>query len=141
MTENGLIRKVYKARGRVQAQYDEKIDGRGKVLMPGFIDLHCHLRDPGLTQKEDLDTGLHAAVKGGFTAVCAMANTRPVMDDPELLAKNLERAQALGLATLIQVAAVTRDFSDADLVDFETLRPLTPIFSNDGHNKIGRAHV
>jgi dihydroorotase len=134
MTEDGLIRKVYKARGRVQAAYDRQIDGRGKVLMPGFIDLHCHLRDPGLTRKEDLDTGLHAAVKGGFTTVCAMANTKPVMDEPARLAENLERARALGLATLIQVAAVTRDFADADLVDFAALRPLTPIFSNDGHN-------
>lgn len=134
MTEDGVIRKVYKERGRVQAHYDRVIYGGGKMLMPGFIDMHCHLRDPGLTWKEDLNSGLHAAVKGGFTTVVAMGNTKPVMDDAALVRDNLARAQALKLADLIQVAAVTKGFSDGELVDFEALRKVTPYFSNDGHN-------
>lgn len=136
MTEDGKIRKVYKARGRVQTQYDREIDGGGKVLMPGFIDMHCHLRDPGLTYKEDLSTGLHAAAKGGFTTVCPMANTKPVMDTADKVAANMKRGNALGLTEMIQVSAVTKDFSNFtfDLVDFDSLSKVTPIFSNDGHN-------
>ncbi|MSS19456.1 dihydroorotase [Pseudoramibacter porci] len=136
MTEDGKIRKVYKERGRVQTDYDREIDGAGKVLMPGFIDMHCHLRDPGLTYKEDLSTGLHAAAKGGFTTVCPMANTKPVMDTAEKVADNMKRGNALGLTEMIQVSAVTKDFSNFtfDLVDFGALSKVTPIFSNDGHN-------
>jgi dihydroorotase len=136
MTEDGKIRKVYKERGRVQTDYDKAVDGGGKVLMPGFIDMHCHLRDPGLTQKEDLNTGLHAAAKGGFTTVCAMANTKPVMDNVEAVAANQNRGNALGLSEMIQVSAVTENFSDTplDMVDFDGLSKVTPIFSNDGHN-------
>ena len=134
MIEDNRIRKVYKEAGRVQASYDRVIEGCGRVLMPGFIDTHCHLRDPGLTWKEDLSSGLHAAIKGGFTTVVAMGNTSPVMDNAALLADNLKRAGELGLADLIQVATVTKNFSDGDLVDFEALHALTPIFSNDGRN-------
>lgn len=136
MTEDGVIRKVYKEKGRVQTKYDRAVNGDGKVLMPGFIDMHCHLRDPGLTYKEDIDTGLHAAVKGGFTTVCAMANTKPVMDTADAIADNMARADKLGLAKMIQVSAVTKDFSDweGDTVDFEANAKVTPIFSNDGHN-------
>lgn len=133
MTEDDKIRKVYKERGRVQTAWDQKIDGQGLVLMPGFIDSHCHLRDPGFTYKEDFKTGLSAAAAGGFTTVVAMGNTKPVMDDAALLAETLERANALGLAQVVQTAAVTRGFG-SELVDFAALSKLTPIFSNDGHN-------
>lgn len=132
--DDGKIKKVYKENGQVRTEHDREIDGQGKALMPGFIDMHCHLRDPGLTYKEDMDTGLHAAVKGGFTTVVAMANTKPVMDHAEGLKANLEKAGALNLAQLVQVCAVTKDFSDADLVDFEATRAYTNVYSNDGHN-------
>ncbi|MEG2651207.1 MAG: amidohydrolase family protein, partial [Eubacterium sp.] len=134
MIEDDKIKKVYKENGRVQAAHDVEIDGRGKVLMPGFIDMHSHLRDPGLTQKEDFNTGLAAAVKGGFTTVVAMANTRPVMDNAPLMAETLDRAAAVGLADVIQVAAVTEGFGTEKTVNFKALRELTPIFSNDGYN-------
>ncbi|MGL4283247.1 dihydroorotase [Eubacterium aggregans] len=134
MIEDDKIKKVYKENDRVQATHDVEIDGRGKVLIPGFIDMHSHLRDPGLTQKEDFNTGLAAAVKGGFTTVVAMANTRPVMDNAALMAETLERAAAVGLSDVIQVAAVTEGFGTEKTVNFKALRELTPIFSNDGYN-------
>ena len=77
LIRDGRIEKVYKPGSRIRAKYDSEIDAGGLTLMPGFIDTHCHLRDPGLTYKEDLTTGLRAAVKGGFTTVTAMANTKP----------------------------------------------------------------
>ncbi len=134
MIENGKIRKVYKPTGRVQTHFERVIDGGGKTLMPGLIDMHSHLRDPGLTHKEDLTSGLSAAARGGFTTVCAMANTKPVMDNIEMVKSNLDKAKAIGKTELLQVAAVTKDFSDADFVDFESLRDNVPYFSNDGHN-------
>ena len=61
------------------------IDAKGCYVMPGFIDLHVHLRDPGLTYKEDIATGSRAAARGGVTTVCAMPNTKPVVDSVETL--------------------------------------------------------
>ncbi|HZQ37088.1 MAG TPA: amidohydrolase family protein, partial [Dehalococcoidia bacterium] len=71
--------------GRVAATVDgpadRVLDGAGLVLAPGFVDLHCHLREPGQEYKETIRSGLEAAVRGGFTSVCAMPNTEPAMDN------------------------------------------------------------
>ena len=134
LIEDGKIKKVYKPKGQVKAEYDREIDGQGKTLMPGFIDMHCHLRDPGLTYKEDMETGMKAAVKGGFTTVVAMANTKPRIDNAEALKANLDKAEALNLCHLVQVCAVTKDFGDQEMVDFEATRPYTNVYSNDGFN-------
>ncbi|MEO1816919.1 MAG: dihydroorotase [Acetobacterium sp.] len=132
LIEDGKIKKVYKEKGNVKSEYDQEIDGRGYLLMPGFIDMHCHLRDPGFEYKETIETGMQAALKGGFTTLVAMANTNPFMDEAALVQANLDKAEALQLCNLIQVAALTKEFNDSDLVDIESLRPLTNVFSNDG---------
>ncbi|AFA48399.1 dihydroorotase [Acetobacterium woodii] len=132
LIENGKIKKVYKEKGNVKSAYDQEIDGQGFVLMPGFIDMHCHLRDPGYEYKETMETGMAAALKGGYTTLVAMANTNPVIDNAVVLKANLDKAEALDQCTLIQVSAVTKDFGDSELVEFETVRPLTRVFSNDG---------
>lgn len=106
-------------------------DGKGFMLLPSFLDMHCHLRDPGLTQKEDLETGQRAALSGGFTTICAMANTKPVVDEEQIIVDILHRAQALSLAEVIQIGAVTKNFSE-EFVDFEAMRKHTFLFSNDG---------
>lgn len=132
LIEDGKIKKVYKEKGVVRAAYDEEIDGEGHALMPGFIDMHCHLRDPGYEYKETMETGMKAALKGGFTALVAMANTKPIIDNVAALKNNLDKAAGLDLCHLIQVAALTKEFGDQELVDFEALRPFTNVFSNDG---------
>jgi dihydroorotase len=132
LIEDGKIKKVYKEKGNVKTEYDQEIDGRGYLLMPGFIDMHCHLRDPGFEYKETMETGMQAALKGGFTTLVAMANTKPFMDEAALVNANLDKAEALQLCNLIQVAALTKEFNDSNLVDIESLRPLTNVFSNDG---------
>ena len=63
---------------------DETIDAAGKIVMPAFVDTHVHFRDPGFTQKEDLETGAHSALRGGYGSVNLMANTNPVVDTPEV---------------------------------------------------------
>jgi len=132
LIEDGKIKKVYKEKGLVRVDFDEEIDGGGHALLPGFIDMHCHLRDPGFEYKETMETGMKAALKGGFTSLVAMANTKPIIDNPGDLKKNRVKASELELCQLIQVSALTRDFGEDDMVDFDSLRPFTNVFSNDG---------
>ncbi|GAA6730894.1 dihydroorotase [Thermus brockianus] len=83
------------------------IDGTGLFLAPGFLDLHAHLREPGEEVKEELATGLLAAVRGGYTDVVSMPNTKPPVDTPEAVRALKEKAEALGLARLHPAAALT----------------------------------
>lgn len=106
---------------RVAEQIDEAadrvLDAEGCYVMPGFIDLHVHLRDPGLEYKETLQTGGMAAVKGGVTTVCAMPNTKPVMDDGQKVAEVHKRAAEESPAHVIQIGAVTKDQAGQELAD------------------------
>ena len=83
------------------------IDARGCWIVPGLIDPHVHLRDPGFPEKETIQTGLRAAAAGGFTTVAAMANTSPVNDNPATTRYMLERAREVHSARLVPVSAVT----------------------------------
>src|SRR6266487_701880 len=69
--------------GKIRGSAEEKFDARGLIVAPGFIDLHVHLREPGQSYKESIATGTAAAAAGGFTSVCCMPNTTPVLDSPE----------------------------------------------------------
>jgi dihydroorotase len=84
------------------------VDGTGRFLAPGFLDLHAHLREPGEEVKEDLASGLLAAVRGGYTHVVSMPNTKPPVDTPETVRALREKAGALGLARLLPAAALTQ---------------------------------
>jgi len=132
LIEDGEIKKIYKEKESVETDFDEEINGGGHVLLPGFIDMHCHLRDPGFEYKETMETGMKAAIKGGYTSLVAMANTNPIIDNPDDLLKNRDKAVGLNLCQLIQVSALTKNFGEDDTVDFDSLRPLTNVFSNDG---------
>ena len=75
--------KIIKVAEQITAHADKVLDASGCYVMPGFIDLHVHLRDPGLEYKETLETGGKAAARGGVTTICAMPNTKPVVDNGE----------------------------------------------------------
>jgi dihydroorotase len=100
--------------------------------MPAFIDLHCHLRDPGYPQKETMETGMRAALKGGYAMLCAMANTNPVIATPELVQKNQEKAASLRLCRLMQAAAAGENLDDAVPTDYAALSKVTGMLTNDG---------
>ena len=111
---------------------DKVIDMRRNALMPAFIDLHCHLRDPGYPEKETMETGMRAALKGGYAHLTAMANTNPVMNTPTLVTANHEKANRLHLCTLTQAAAAGEALGDTIPTDRESLSRVTRVLSNDG---------
>jgi len=100
---------------------DEVIDGRGLLAVPGFIELHAHLREPGFTESETIATGLAAALFGGYTAVFCMPNTRPVNDDPAVTRLMRERA-AGSPVRLCPVTAATRGLLGSELADYAAQR-------------------
>ncbi len=109
------------------------VNANGLVLTPGFVDLHCHLREPGFEYKETVATGTRAAVQGGFTTVCSMANTDPVVDTPATVAFILERAKDAAAARVYPLAAVTQGFGGTQLVEMAALSDAGVVaFSDDG---------
>lgn len=108
------------------------IDATGLVAAPGLVDVHVHFRDPGFTYKEDIETGAKAALKGGYTTVVLMANTKPVADNAETLAYVLEKGQKTGLH-VETCACVTRGMKGQELTDMEQLfREGAAGFTDDG---------
>jgi len=83
------------------------LDASGLVVCPGFIDLHCHLREPGFEDKETIATGTKAATIGGFTTVCCMANTEPPLDTPAAVDWLRQKANKDGLVTVLPIACIT----------------------------------
>ena len=109
------------------------IDCAGLWVVPGLIDPHVHLRDPGFPEKETISSGLRAAAAGGFTAVAAMANTSPVNDTPEITRYMLDRAREARGARLFPVSAVTRGLAGRELVDAAAMAAAgARLFSDDG---------
>ena len=88
----------------------EVIDAKGLTLMPSFIDTHAHFRDPGLTHKEDMESGSKAAAKGGYTGVCLMGNTNPICSSKEVVEYVRNRAKEVGLIDVHQCVSITENF-------------------------------
>lgn len=128
--EDGKIREIAP---NLAGEADEILDARGNVVAPGFVDIHVHLREPGGEASETLESGLAAAVAGGFTAVATMPNTQPVMDRAELVAAQIDKARRLGLAQVFPVAAVSRASEGESLADLTGLAAAGAVaFSDDG---------
>lgn len=129
LLEEGRIAQIGQGISQEGAQV---IDARGLVAAPGLVDMHVHLRDPGLTYKEDLYSGCHAAAAGGVTSLLAMPNTKPAMDSPETVRDLLKRAQTAG-AAVYTAACVTKDLGGEELTDLKALKEAGAIaLSDDG---------
>lgn len=108
------------------------IDGAGRTLLPAFVDLHAHFRDPGYPEKEDIVSGSRAAAHGGYTAVSLMANTDPVCDHPDVAMHMYKKARKVGLVEVFPVGAITQRLAGEALSDMEGLAPHVWAFSDDG---------
>lgn len=118
----------------VGGKYDntDSIDLSDKIIIPGLIDMHCHLREPGFEYKETIETGTNAALNGGFVAVCPMANTNPVVDNVETLKFEVGKA-AIGKTAVFPIAAITKGLNGEKLTNFKVLKEAGAIaFSDDG---------
>lgn len=111
----------------------EIIDCSNLIIMPGMIDIHCHLRQPGFEHKETIETGSKSAVSGGYTTICPMPNTNPTPDSAIILQKIIEEGKRVGLCNVLPYASVTKGEKGEELVDFEELKQAGAVgFSDDG---------
>ncbi len=109
------------------------IDREGLHAFPGFIDMHCHLRDPGLTHKEDIASGTRSAAAGGYSAVCCMPNTKPPVDSAAAVEDIICRAAKDGSCAVLPVASITKGMAGEALTDFAALKAAGAIaLSDDG---------
>lgn len=138
LIEEGQIRLIGK--GKIEAYLDANqgreitvIDGTGKYLSPSLVDLHFHLRNPGLSYKQTYKEASDAAIKGGYTKVVAMANTQPVCDRAEVIEEVEDAMKGLPL-TVIQAGAVSIGLAGSENVDYEKMVQKTRVFSDDGKN-------
>ena len=128
--EDGIVKEISKEINKVA---DETIDCTDLFIIPGMIDMHCHLREPGFEHKETIETGMKSAIKGGFTTICPMPNTNPTCDSVFILEKILNEAKRVGVCNVLPYASVTIGEKGEELTDFEALKKAGAVaFSDDG---------
>ena len=133
LIEKGRIMQVGTA---LKATGAKVLDAQGKIVSPGLIDIHVHFREPGFEYKEDLFSGLRAAVHGGFTGVCPMPNTQPVIQTQADVEFVLHKSGAFGLANIYPIAAVTRSQEGKELTEFGELKKGGVVGLSDDGNPI-----
>mgnify|MGYP000476323825 CR=1 FL=1 len=133
LIENGTIANIST---EISSSADEVLDATGFVALPGFVDLHTHLREPGRENSETIATGSLAAARGGYTAVSAMANTLPVADTAAIVEQVSAIGAQVGLVDVFPIGAVTRGLEGRELADLGSMaqsKARVRIFSDDGN--------
>lgn len=133
LVENGRVAAIEKP-GALSAHADaERIDAKGQWVIPGCVDLHVHLREPGEEWKETIQTGAEAAVLGGYTTICCMPNTKPANDSAEVTRFIIEKAKAAGAARVLPIGAISMERKGKQLAPYNELAKAGCVaFSDDG---------
>ncbi|HYE10890.1 MAG TPA: amidohydrolase family protein, partial [Patescibacteria group bacterium] len=111
----------------VEAEADQIIDGTDLTVLPGLVDMHCHLREPGFEYKETVASGTHAAARGGYTTICCMPNTKPVIDDDDRLKNLLTIIEKDAVVNVLPIAAVSIGQQSQNHTDMKKLKELGAI--------------
>jgi len=101
---------------------DRMIDVNGAAVLPGLVDAHCHLREPGFEYREDIVSGTMSAAKGGFTSVCPMPNTKPVCDNPSVVRSIVAKAKSEGYANVFPIGAVSKGLEGKELAEYGLMK-------------------
>ena len=126
--EDGIIVEAFK-----ENEADQVIDCENLTLVPSFVDMHVHFRDPGFTYKEDLETGSHSALAGGYTSVLLMGNTNPTVSSPDIYNDIIKRGKDLDLIDIEQVYTITENFDGKTLDHLNSMPESVKYISDDGH--------
>ncbi len=116
---DGIIEKIAE---NIDVTNAEIIDAKGKIVAPGLVDMHCHLRDPGYEYKEDIESGTRSAAKGGFTSVACMPNTDPVIDNAPLAQFVINKAKQVGKVNVYPIGAISKGLKGEQLADIGELK-------------------
>jgi dihydroorotase len=133
--------KVAKLGTRVEGRGAMVIDAKGLLVLPGLIDMHAHLRDPGRPDKETIASGSRAAALGGFTTVCCMANTEPPVDNPAVVEYIVAKAKAEAIVNILPVAAITKGLKGEELAEMGRCFAEGAIAFSDDGRPVMRADV
>jgi dihydroorotase len=130
LVQNG---KIVKIADYIPANEEVEIDATGKHVFPGLIDMHVHLRDPGYEYKEDIESGAKAAVKGGFTQICCMPNTNPIMDNKVVVSYVKHKAEKVNLCKIHPIGAITKGEKGEELAEVGEMKAAGAVaISDDG---------
>jgi len=129
--------RIEKIGAKLDVKASKTLDAKGKLVLPGLIDIHVHFREPGQEYKETIETGSMSAVKGGFTSVMCMPNTRPVIDNAMIVEGLLKEVDRVGLCNVVPIGSITRGQKDEELVDmFELKKAGCLALSDDGKSVV-----
>lgn len=138
LVENGVLAQMERG---IQEDCDQVIDAAGLTVAPGLVDMHVHLRDPGLTYKEDIITGCAAAAHGGVTSMACMANTSPAVDCPEQVRYVLDRARQANGVQVHPIAALSKELRGEEPTDAEALKAAGAVALSDDGNNVDNANL
>jgi dihydroorotase len=130
LIEDGIIKEI----GKIESKVDKEINADGLKVLPAFIDLHSHFRDPGFEYKEDIESGSKSASFGGYWAVCTMPNTNPPIDNPQLVKYQIDKAREIGLIDIFPIACATKKREGKEMAEYYLLFKAGAVgFSDDGN--------
>ena len=138
LVTDGIIEKVAKD---IDDASDSIIDAKGCFVMPGLIDIHVHFREPGFEHKETIRTGARAAARGGFTTVCPMPNTKPVIDSVEMVEYIRNKAEEVTDINILPIASITAGQDGEYLTDFENLKEAGAVAVSEDGRSVMNARV